>query len=340
MKIANNKIESFLNRVDQEKIAGCLVYGPESSLVDYRANLIAKKITPDLSDPFLVANISKERIGENKGILLDEFFSFSMLGGRKLILVKSSDASAAAALKLLFEDQNFAKKSDNFILIQAGDLDKASPLRKAAEENPHFAAVACYEDDERTIKSFIASQMSAQQIKTDAQTISLMLEKFGKNRQIILSEIEKISTFLGEKKQLKSEDLEMLTASESEASSNDFIMNFCSQKFGESLAQLEKLFRDGFEPIMLIRFLSNYLQKLYFCKVEIELNKADFEEVVKSQRLFFRTEIEFRKHLRVLSLQFLTKTLQDLEVLEVKLKNNSMSPKLAVLDFVQYFLRK
>jgi len=339
MKIANAQIDSYIQRIAQEKIAGCLIYGPETSVVDYRFDLVAKKISPDLSDPFLVSNISKERLAEDKGLLSDEFFSLSMLGGRKLILVKNADIAAAAALKILFEEKDFAKKSENFILIHGGDLDKSSALRKAAEDNLHFATIACYEDDERTIKNFIAAQLAAKQVKSTPQVLELLLEKFGKNRQIILSELEKILIFLGDAKELNVEIVNKLTASEAESSSNEFVMNFAAQKFDVALTQAEKLFKDGFEAITLIRFLSNYLQKLYHCKVELELQNSDFEEVVKSQRLFFKTEIEFRKHLKTSSLKFLTKNLQDLANLEIKIKSGVMPLKLAFLDFVQLSLR-
>lgn len=340
MKIANAQIDSYIQRIAQEKIAGCLIYGPETSVVDYRFDLVAKKISPDLSDPFLVSNISKERLAEDKGLLSDEFFSLSMLGGRKLILVKNADIAAAAALKILFEEKDFTKKSENFILIHGGDLDKSSALRKAAEDNLHFATIACYEDDERTIKNFIAAQLSARQVKSTPQVLELLLEKFGKNRQIILSELEKILIFLGDSKELNLEIVNKLTASEAEISSNQFVMNFAAQKFDAALTQAEKLFKDGFEAITLIRFLSNYLQKLYHCKVELELQNSDFEEVVKSQRLFFKTEIEFRKHLGSSSLKFLTKNLQDLANLEIKIKSGAMPAKLAFLDLVQSSLLK
>jgi DNA polymerase III delta subunit len=106
------------------------------------------------------------------------------------------------------------------------------------------------------------------------------------------------------------------------------------------LHQAEKLFKGGFEPIILIRFLSNYLQKLYHCRVQTELEKANFEEVVKSQRLFFKTEIEFRKHLMTLTLQFLTKNLQKLAELEINIKKGIMPGRLVFTAFVQNCLRK
>ncbi len=335
MKIAPFQIDNYIQKIASEKIAGCLIFGPEEALINYRFNLIAAKISPNLSDPFLVVNISKERLSQDKSLLIDEFYSFSMLGGRKLILIKDCDANVIAAVKTLFEDVNFAEKSENFLLIQAGDLDKSSVLRKISEDNPSFAAIACYEDDERAIKNFIASELIKRQIKSSPQIIEQLLEKLGKNRQTILSELDKISLFLGDNKNLTPELINKISNLEAETSSNEFIMNFAAKRFDAALIKAEKLFNDGFEAITLIRFLSNYLQKLYQARLEIEVNNIDFESAVKSQKLFFKTEVEFRKHLNIVSLDFLVKNLQLLEVLELKIKSSQISSKLLFIGFIQ-----
>lgn len=340
MKIPNAQINSYLQKIAQEKIAGCLVFGPEASVVKYRFDFIAKKITPDLSDPFLVSNISKERLSEDKGLLADEFFAMSMLGGRKLIIIREADIVAGGALKLLMEDTEYANKSDNFILILGGDLDKSSPLRKAAEGNKSFAAIPCYEDSEHTIKNFIESLLSKNGIQTNQEVIRLLVEKLGKNRQIITSEIEKITLYLGEEKKLTLDIVNEIAVSQGEISANEFIMSFAAKKFDISLLQVEKLFKNGFEPIMLIRFLSNYLQKLYHSKVEITSGDLNFEEAVKKQRLFFKTEIEFKKHLKGLSLEFLIEKLDILAKLEIKIKNGTMPSRLVITNFIQDQLRK
>ena len=340
MKIANAQINSYLQKIAQEKIAGCLVYGPEASVVKYRFDFIAKKITPDLSDPFLVSNISKERLSEDKGLLADEFFAMSMLGGRKLIIIREADIAAGGALKLLIEDNDFASKSDNFILILGGDLDKSSPLRKTVEASSAFAAIPCYEDSEYTIKTFIESLLSKNGIRVNQEVIRLIIEKLGKNRQIITSEIEKITLYLGEDKSLTLDIVNKIAVSQGEISANEFIMSFAEKKFDKSLLQLEKLFKNKFEPIMLIRFLSNYLQKLYHSKLEIESGDSNFDEAVKKQRLFFKTEIEFKKHLKGLSLEFLIEKLHVLANLEIKIKSGQLSPRLAFTDFVQNEMKK
>ena len=67
----------------------------------------------------------------------------------------------------------------------------------------------------------------------------------------------------------------------------------------------------------------------------MEFSNVDFEDAVKSQRLFFKTEIEFRKNLKQLSLNFLTKNLSQLEDLEIKIKTLLISPRLLFIRFVQ-----
>jgi len=334
VKIQTYKIQNFIKNIANEKISGCLLFGPEPSVVSYRFDFIAKKISPDLSDPFLVTNISKEQLKDDKAILADEFFSLSMLGGRKLIIVKDADENCAKALDIIFSTQDFNEKSDNFILIQAGDLKVSSNLRKLAEKNNFLAAIPCYEDDEKAIKVFIEALLKNKKINFSADIVLLLIEKFGKNRQIIMSEVNKIDVFLGDRRDLNLEDVENLIRSESEISANEFVLNYSNRDLKKALANCEKLFSNNFEPITLIRYLSNYFLKLYKVNVAILYDGISEEEAIKEQRLFFKTEIEFRKHFKKLEFEFIEKILRDLTNLEIVLKSGKIAPKLAFRDFV------
>lgn len=340
MKISPYQIESYINQIDRERIAGCLLFGPNSALTNYRFNLVARKISSDLSDPFLVSNVSKERLSEDKAILADEFFSYPMLGGRKLIIIRDSDSIAGAALKILFSDYGYAKKSENFILIQAGDLDRSSLLRKICEDSPSFAAIACYEDSESVIKKFIADELSKNKIISDEDVVSLLFERFGKNRQIIMLELEKIMIFLGEEKKLSYEVIKKISVSGAEISASEFVDNFVTQKFLFSLLIAEKLLQEGFEAIVLLRFLSNYLQKLYQARLDIDFNGVGFDLAIKNQKLFFKSEAVFRMALKKLSKEFLIKNLSKLQLLEIKMKSDSIPPKLILKGFIQDFIKE
>lgn len=334
MKLQAYKVQNYIKNIANEKIAGCLLYGPEESVINYRFNFIAKKITEDLSDPFLVSNISKQRLKEDKSIIANEFFSMPMMGGRKLVILKEGDNTTADCLKTIFAEEGFQDKSDNFILIQGSDLNPSNPLRKIVETSKHFMAIPCYEDDERTIMSFIEALLKNKKIIYGKDAITSLMEKLGKNRQIIISEIEKITTYIGEEKKLTVEIVDKLIKLESDISADEFVMFFASKDYENSIKSCEKLFRDNFEPIALIRYMQNYLFKLQTAKIEIEKDGITFDEAVKNQRLFYKIENNFKKHLNNLSLKFINRSLKKLANLELEIKKGGAVPRLGFIDFV------
>ncbi len=340
MKIASYQIENYIKNIASAKIAGALIFGPEESVVSFNSKEISKKIVADLADPFLVVNLTKERFAQENSCLDDEFYSFSMLGGRKLIVLRDIDANVTSSFKALLSQKSSIVKSENFILIQAGDLDKSSAIRKLAEESPHFAAIACYEDDEKNIKKFIEVQLQKNDIEAEPDCIQHLYDKLGKNRQIIILEIEKISSYL-DGAELTIDLINRAIGLETAFSTNEFINNFIEKKIDKALPQAEYLMRNGFEAIVLIRFLSAYIQKLYHAKIETDIAKIDLEVAIKMQKLFFKTEIEFRKHLRLTTLDVLIYWLQALEEIEIKIKTNSIiSSKLLLAIFLQENLKK
>ncbi|MFM7621208.1 MAG: DNA polymerase III subunit delta [Alphaproteobacteria bacterium] len=334
MKITSSQIENYLLRIANEKIAGCLVYGPEAIVVRARVEIIAKKIVKDLSDGFLVSNLSEEKLEIDNALLADEFYSMAMFGGRKLIIIKDASTYTAQALKALVANKDYAKKSDNFILIQADDLSKTSALRKIAEDNPSLASIACYEDSEQVIRQFIIDNLKQKNLKFNLKIVDLFLEKFGKNRQLIALEIEKISQYFASENNLESEALAQMLVDQSEISINQFVSSFADQNFSMALKHANKLLSGDFEAIGLIRILSIYIQKLYHAKLALEQGGVDFETIIRQQNLFFKAQDDFRRHLKKLSLNFLIKILGDLEENEIKVKTSKMSPKLVITSYI------
>ena len=131
------------------------------------------------------------------------------------------------------------------------------------------------------------------------------------------------------------------TGALAEISSDEFIANFIEKNYAKSCETAEYLLRNGFEPIMLIRFLSNYLQKLYHAKIETDIAGIDFETAIKAQKLFFKTEGTFRKHLKTTQLVAIISYLKQLEALEIKIKTTTkIAPKLLFTIFLQESLTR
>ena len=319
MKIAPFKIDEFIKNIDQNNdISAVLIYGPESGLISIREKEIAKKITSDIFDPFAFSDISIKQIEENGNILFDEFFSVSMFSGQKLIKINPASNKITKNLKALFEVDS---KSDNFILIVAGELDTSSSLRKFAEKHPKIAAIACYEDNIATISNIVRAEFAKNNIKIEPGIIEFINSKFGKNRLIILNEINKIITYLGEGKNLTLEIVQNLLSDISEVSINEFVNNFVSLDLKKSMIILEQIYYQKISPIVIIRYLQNYFFKLYKIAASIT-NGSNLEVEMKSQRIFFKDQAFFRKHHQIWQIKSIEQILMKLQELEIKCKKD------------------
>ena len=340
MKISSYQVENYIKKIADEKISGCLLYGPEPTITRYRFEIIAKKIVNDLTDPFLVSQLSSEKIKEDKAILTDEFYSIAMLGGRRLIMIKDCDAHTVQALKILLSDPQYGRKSENFILIQGGDMDKSSALRKLVEESQFLMAIPCYEEDATSLRKSISELFVENDIMVEGEIINLMVKNFGKDRNLIVNEVSKIKNYLGDEKKLSLEIFKKITSSNQDENLQDFAVQFASKNYEWCFLRAEKAFEGGNESILLVRNLINYFSKLYNAKVSIENSSKSIEEAVKSAQIFYKIEADFRRNLQSLSLKFIAKSLQSFEKLEINLKKGNMSSRLVFLSYIRGYLIK
>ena len=340
MKISSYQVENYIKKIADEKISGCLLYGPEPTITRFRFEVIAKKIVNDLTDPFLVSQLSSEKIKEDKAILTDEFYSIAMLGGRRLIMIKDCDAHTVQALKILLSDPQYGRKSDNFILIQGGDMDKSSALRKLVEESQFLMAIPCYEEDATSLRKSISELFVENDIIVEGEIINLMVKNFGKDRNLIVNEVSKIKNYLGDEKKLSLEIFKKITSSNQDENLQDFAVQFASKNYEWCFLRAEKAFEGGNESILLVRNLINYFSKLYNAKVSIENSGKSIDDAVKSAQIFYKIEADFRRNLQSLSLKFIAKSLQSFEKLEINLKKGNMSPRLVFLSYIRGYLIK
>ena len=343
MQIKPYQAEAFISNINFNKETfAALVYGPESGLVSIRCKQIAGMIVKDLSDPFLVVGLSEKRVDEDRGLLFDEFAAISMLGGRKLIKIDGGN-KITDGLKMIFEipkkQTNFKIVGDNFILISAGDLDKSSSLRKFCEASPYIATIACYEDDSSAISSIISQKFREKKITFDNQVIELLLSKFGKNRQIILNEIEKLILFAGNTSHITTEIAQEIIVDVSDISAHQLVEEFANRDIKKAILYLEKLFVEKTSPITIIRFLSGYFSKLLLVKSNVE-NGSNLDLEMKIQNIFFKQQPIFKKHLAIWNRKSIGNILVKLQEMEIKCKNSSYDSDLLLSAFISFLLMK
>ena len=106
-----------------------LVFGSNNGLVRERADRLAKSVVPDLNDAFRVADLGADVLRKDPARLGDEAGAISMFGGRRVVRVRD----ATDGLADLFQGYVSDPIGDAFLVVEAGELNKTSSLRKLFE---------------------------------------------------------------------------------------------------------------------------------------------------------------------------------------------------------------
>lgn len=300
MKIPAAKNESFIQSKEFLPYAGMLIYGQDAGAVSASFKKVESLILPNPDDPFLSAKLDPAKISEEPTIILDELSAISFGGGRRLVTIKNIDGKEGSEAVISALENISSEISQNaFLLISAGELPATSALRKFFETQKNLVTIAYYLDDERSLSKKALSLLRAKGINPDSEVCDMLANLCQGDSMILINEVEKLSLYLGENKNLALDDIIKTTGNSSETDLQDI----CNEVFFGNKAGAVKSYLKGAEtgvvPIAIIRVLQKYLERLEYASTQVKQGKSE-EQVISGLRppIFFRQVPIFKTHLR------------------------------------------
>jgi DNA polymerase-3 subunit delta len=235
-----------------------LVYGPDAGLVQERTEKLLKSVVADLTDPFNVSDLSEAVLLVDPARLADEAAAISMMGGRRVVRVRSAGNELAELLEVFLDDP----KGDALVVIEAGDLAKTGALRKLFDGHPTAAAIQCYPDSARDLGDVLRDGLRAQGLSITPDALEDAVSRLGSDRGVTRREIEKLLLYMHGRNQVSLEDVRSIMGDEAEARSE----SVCDAAAGGDLAkldlELERLWASDTQPAQVIRTAMGHFQKL------------------------------------------------------------------------------
>lgn len=192
-------IDAFVAKRDP-KIAAILVYGPDLGLVRERADRIARQICADFRDPFNYLELSDADLKAEPSRLADEAAALSMMGGERVVRIRTAGETAAAAARLVVEGlEGGHLKPTGVVIVEGGDLGKGSGLRKLFEGSKAAVALACYADGAGDTRAIASEAARAEDLRFDAEALDFLVTLLGEDRGVSRAEIEKLILYKGPK---------------------------------------------------------------------------------------------------------------------------------------------
>ncbi|HTV90976.1 MAG TPA: DNA polymerase III subunit delta [Stellaceae bacterium] len=316
MKLPPARVAAFVRRPDPETRA-ILLYGPDAGLVRERAETLARGVSPDLHDPFRVAELSGTTLSADPARLADEAAQISLMGGRRVVRVRE----AGDALAPLFARFLAAPAGDALVVVEAGDLPGRSALRRAFDDTREAAAIGCYPDTPRELAAVIRDACAERRIALSRDAGDFLVAHLGGDRLLTRAELEKLTLYAGDGGRIGLEDARAVVADSAALSLDDALLAAAEGDAAALDRALARVFQEGESPVGVIRALLRHLQRLHLVTARVAAGTPP-DEAIRNARppIFFKEQDSWRRQLQRWDEGRLRRMLDDVAAAEFRMK--------------------
>jgi len=308
-----------------------LLYGENVGLKkDIKENI--KKIIKQKNDNVEVLSLYENEIINNDENFYNFIYSGSLFGNKKIITI--FDATDKLIKKI---NDIYDKYPENvFLVIFSGILEKKSKLRVFFESEKKTICIPCYLDSERDLQHIAQLELKKNNIILSREAINLLVEKSNSDRDNLRNQIEKIKSYAVNKKKIELNEIKYLVNFSGDYKSDIFINECLSGNNSQYKKMITELYTNTISQIMLLRILSNKVQRLLKIKEnEAKSNNLDGLINLAKPPIFWKEKPIVKKQLSIWKKNDLKKIISEINNTELMCKKN---PQISKVIFFNFFL--
>jgi DNA polymerase-3 subunit delta len=292
-------------------------------------------VLDDPNDPFRLSDLASDQIRSDPALLVDEARALCLMGGRRVVRVRqAADALRAACTSLLA-----LEVIDALIVLEGGDLGRASSLRKLIEQAPNAAALPCYRDEGRDLGNLIDRLLVERHLRPDNDARTYLIEHLGGDRAVTRMELDKLALLVdasAETPRRVGFDDVAGTIGDSAAVGLDDLAH--ATTLGDARAVdrcLNRLLGEGQAPVRLIRTLLNHVTLMKRLALLVERGDSPDRAIAQARPpVHFRRKTDVKTALRRWSAARLTSAQARLITAEIGCKSSGRPDVLLCRDAV------
>ena len=314
-----------LNKINN-KIKIFLLYGNNNGFKDeiiknFFENKFKKKIY----------RYDENEILHNKENFYNIIFTKSLFEDEKLIII----SRVSDKIKDIINEVIEKEIDDTTIILNSNNLDKKSKLRSLFEKNKRTICIPFYEDNSQTLSSIASSFFKEKKIPISQETINLLIERCRGDRLNLKNELNKIESFIKDKKKIDIEDILKLTNLAENYNVSELIDN-CLAKNSKKIITI--LNENNFlteDCILIMRTILAKTKRLQKLKKESEISK-NIDNTISSFRpiIFWKDKNIVKQQIEKWPLYKIENLIYEISEIELLVKKNSHNSINIVSDFI------
>ena len=277
-----------------------------------------------------------ERFDENE--ILNNFESFisslinkSFFDESKLILVSRVSEKITKLVDEILE----RKIKDITFILNAGNLEKKSKIRKIFEKEKNLICVPFYKDDDRTLMQIANIFFRNNKIPISQEIINLIVERSRGDRINLNNELNKISLFMLNRKKITIDEVTKLT----NLAENYNISELADNCLSKNIKKINKIFNENIfsvdDCILIVRSLLSKSKRLLEIK-KINNRNKNLEQIISNYKppIFWKDKEIVKNQAYKWNLKDTEKLIYKIHDIELIVKKNYYNSLNIVSDFI------
>ena len=320
-------IKSFeLNKIDLKKNNFFLFYGENEGL---KKEIIESNFKNNY--PKKTFYYDESEVLNNKGNFFEEILSKSFFENEKLIIISRSTDKITSIIEEILE-----KKIDDLVLIlNSGSLEKRSKLRLLFEKNKEIICIAFYEDNNQTLSSMANQFFRNNKIQISQQSINLIINRCRGDRQNLKNELNKIESFIKNKKKIEISEILQLTNLAENYSVTELVDNCLAKNKNKTLNILNENNYNLEDCIIVIRTMLAKSKRLLKLFQEIKISN-NIDSAISSIKppIFWKDKQIVKDQINKWSHKNIELLIFRINEIELLIKKNSSISLSVLSDFI------
>ena len=279
----------------------------------------------------------ENEILNNEDNFYNSIYTESLFNSNKIITIYEATDKIIEIIRNIYD-----KNPENVSLIIFSEiLEKKSKLRNFFETNKKTICTPCYLDNEKDLEIIAQSELNKNNIKLSQEVLNLLIEKSNSDRNNLRNEIEKILSYSLNKKKIELDDIKSLINFSGDYKSDIFINECLCGNINQYKKIISELYVNTVNQILLLRILSNKIQRLL--KIKTEENKSNnVDNLINGIKpaIFWKEKPLVKKQLSIWSLNDLKKIIGEINDTELLCKKNPHISQVIFFNFFTHICKK
>ena len=264
-------------------------------------------------------------------------YSGSLFSSKKVITIYEATDKIIKKISDIYDKY----PEDVFLIIFSEVLEKKSKLRNFFEKNKKTICIPCYLDNEKDLANIAHSELKKNNILLSQEIINLLVEKSNSDRNNLRNEIDKIRAYSLNKKKLEINDIKFLINFTGDYKSDIFVNECLCGNTKQYKKIISELYFNSVSQILLLRILSNKIQRLLKIKAE-ESKSKNIDSLINATKpaIFWKEKPIVKKQLYIWNLKNLKKITDEINKTELLCKKNPNISKVIFFNFFTNICKK